>query len=87
MDGYKLTVEMDHYLLRIWEGMTFRDIARAYKSTLRGEARDIMWDIFGLRSWDDLPDSGDGWWGAGDMYVYQECVAPLVRAGRLLPWN
>ncbi|WP_160051456.1 hypothetical protein [Nocardiopsis sp. FR26] len=83
--GYRLYAERDRYLIRAWHKITNEALVRAYIASLRGDPLQLIWTAFGLRSWDDVPEHFGGFWGAGDAPVTQDCTAPLVRAGLLLP--
>ena len=84
--GFRLYREADRYLIRVWHQLVFRDLIRAYSATLVGEPRNLMWSAFDLTRWEDLPADGSGFWGPGELTVYQASVDPLVATGRLLPY-
>lgn len=85
--GFRLYTTPTGYLIRIWHEATFGRIVHDYRRWLWGEPCDLALLIWGLRSWDDVPADGSGYWGPGDAQVDDRASRCLEAAGLLVPYR
>ncbi|MEV2277796.1 hypothetical protein AB0I72_19650 [Nocardiopsis sp. NPDC049922] len=85
-EGYWLYTTPTGYLFRFWDRATFGRVVRGGKRHVTGEPYDLCLKVYGLWSWDQIPDDGSGFWGSGEEYVNYQAIRCLEVAGLLVPY-